>query len=138
MGRETTGYFEKLANLVRYYIIVMTEKAGSGHPTSSLSAVELTTALMFGGFFRYDADRPALPNNDRFVLSKGHASPLLYALWAAAGRLTEEDLLRVPHLRQSPGGPSDAPFPLRGGSDGFPRPGPFRRRRHGSERKISR
>jgi transketolase len=94
MGRETTGYFEKLANLVRYYIIVMTEKAGSGHPTSSLSAVELTTALMFGGFFRYDADRPALPNNDRFVLSKGHASPLLYALWAAAGRLTEEDLLR--------------------------------------------
>ena len=92
MGRETAGYLEKLAKLVRYYIIVMTEKAGSGHPTSSLSAVELTTALMFGGFFLYDADRPALPNNDRLVLSKGHASPLLYALWAVAGRVTEEEL----------------------------------------------
>ncbi len=93
MAREA-GYLEKLANLIRYYIIVMTEKAGSGHPTSSLSAVELTTALMFGGFFLYDPDRPGLPNNDRFVLSKGHASPLLYALWAAAGRLKEEDLMK--------------------------------------------
>jgi transketolase len=94
MGREATGYLEGLAKLIRYYIIVMTEKAGSGHPTSSLSAVELATALMFGGFFLYDPDRPALPNNDRLVLSKGHASPLLYALWAAAGRVTEEELLR--------------------------------------------
>jgi transketolase len=92
MARETAGYLEKLAKLVRYYIITATTKAGSGHPTSSLSAVELTTGLMFGGFFLYDPDRPALPNNDRFVLSKGHASPLLYALWAAAGRITEEEL----------------------------------------------
>ena len=94
MARETAGYLEKLAKLVRYYIITMTTKAGSGHPTSSLSAVELTTGLMFGGFFLYDPDRPALPNNDRFVLSKGHASPLLYALWAVAGRITEEELLQ--------------------------------------------
>ena len=94
MAREAAGYLEKLAKLVRYYIIVMTSKAGSGHPTSSLSAVELTTALMFGGFFLYDPDRPALPNNDRLVLSKGHASPLLYALWAVAGRVTEEELLQ--------------------------------------------
>jgi transketolase len=49
---------------------------------------------MFGGFFLYDPDRPALPNNDRFVLSKGHASPLLYALWAVAGQVTEEELLQ--------------------------------------------
>ena len=94
MARETAGYLEKLAKLVRYYIITATTKAGSGHPTSSLSAVELTTGLMFGGFFLYDPDRPALPNNDRFVLSKGHASPLLYALWAVAGQVTEEELLR--------------------------------------------
>jgi transketolase len=94
MARETAGYLEKLAKLVRYYIITATTKAGSGHPTSSLSAVELTTGLMFGGSFLYDPDRPALPNNDRFVLSKGHASPLLYALWAVAGRITEEELLR--------------------------------------------
>ncbi len=94
MVRETTGYLEKLAKLVRYYIIVATTRAGSGHPTSSLSAVELTTGLMFGGFFHYDPDRPALPNNDRFVLSKGHASPLLYALWTVAGCITEEELLQ--------------------------------------------
>jgi transketolase len=94
MARETAGYLEKLAKLVRYYIITSTTKAGSGHPTSSLSAVELTTGLMFGGVFLYDPDRPALPNNDRFVLSKGHASPLLYALWAVAGRVTEEELLQ--------------------------------------------
>jgi len=94
MARETAGYLEKLAKLVRYYIITATTKAGSGHPTSSLSAVELTTGLMFGGFFLYDPDRPALPNNDRFVLSKGHASPLLYALWAVAGQVTEEELLQ--------------------------------------------
>lgn len=94
MARETAGCLEKLAKLVRYYIITATTKAGSGHPTSSLSAVELTTGLMFGGFFLYDPDRPTLPNNDRFVLSKGHASPLLYALWAVAGQVTEEELLR--------------------------------------------
>jgi transketolase len=94
MARGTAGYLEKLAKLVRYYIITATTKAGSGHPTSSLSAVELTTGLMFGGFFLYDPDRPALPNNDRFVLSKGHASPLLYALWAVAGQVTEEELLQ--------------------------------------------
>ncbi len=92
MARQAPGYLEKLAKLVRYYIITMTSKAGSGHPTSSLSAVELTTGLMFGGFFLYDPGRPALPNNDRFVLSKGHASPLLYALWAVAGQVTEEEL----------------------------------------------
>ena len=94
MARETAGYLEELAKLVRYYIITATTKAGSGHPTSSLSAVELATGLMFGGFFLYDPDRPALPNNDRFVLSKGHASPLLYALWAVAGQVTEEELLQ--------------------------------------------
>ena len=51
MARETAGYLEKLAKLVRYYIITVTTKAGSGHPTSSLSAADLMTALMFGGFF---------------------------------------------------------------------------------------
>ena len=74
----------RLAALIRYLILVATTEAGSGHPTSSLSAVELMTALMFGGFFRYDPDHPELPNNDRLIFSKGHASPLFYALWAAA------------------------------------------------------
>lgn len=93
MDREAIEYLERLAKLVRYYILVATTKAGSGHPTSSLSAADLITTLMFGGFFLYDAARPHLANNDRFVLSKGHASPLLYALWTVAGQVTEEELL---------------------------------------------
>ncbi len=84
---------EKLARLIRYYILVCTTEAGSGHPTSSLSATDLMTALLFGGFFRFDADRPDLPNNDRLIFSKGHASPLFYALWTAAGHVTEKELM---------------------------------------------
>jgi len=83
----------KLAALLRYYILRATTAAGSGHPSSSLSAVELLTALVFGGIFRYDPDRPQHPNNDRLIFSKGHASPLLYALWVAAGKLTGEELI---------------------------------------------
>jgi len=84
---------QELAALLRYYILAATTAAGSGHPTSSLSAVELMTALVFGGFWRYDPDRPQHPNNDRLIFSKGHASPLLYALWVAAGKLSGEDLV---------------------------------------------
>ena len=83
---------EKLAKLIRYFILLSTTEAGSGHPTSSLSAADLMAGLLFGGAFRFDADKPEHPNNDRLLFSKGHASPLFYALWAAAGRLTEEEL----------------------------------------------
>ncbi len=86
---------EKIGKLVRYYILESTTEAGSGHPTSSLSAVELTTTLMFGGFFKFDADNPKNPNNDRLLFSKGHASPLLYSLWALAGKVSEEELLTL-------------------------------------------
>lgn len=86
-------HLEKLARLVRYQILAMSTEAGSGHPTSSLSAVELMVGLLFGGVFRFDPDRPAHPNNDRLIFSKGHASPLFYALWAAAGRVSEAELL---------------------------------------------
>jgi transketolase len=84
---------ERLARLIRYYILVCTTEAGSGHPTSSLSATDLMAALLFDGFFRYDADHPEHPNNDRLIFSKGHASPLFYALWTAAGKVTEEELM---------------------------------------------
>ncbi|HZV47886.1 MAG TPA: transketolase [Thermodesulfovibrionales bacterium] len=86
------GILNKIAQLVRYFIISSTTAAGSGHPTSSLSATDLMTALLFGGFFRFDLDHPGYPNNDRLLFSKGHASPLYYALWTAAGKLTENDL----------------------------------------------
>jgi transketolase len=81
---------EELTALMRHYILTATTAAGSGHPTSSLSAVELMTALLFGGIFRYDPDRPHFPNNDRLIFSKGHATPLFYSLWVAAGKLAGE------------------------------------------------
>jgi transketolase len=91
--KEKIRELEELAKLIRFYILTATTHAGSGHPTSSLSATELMTGLLFGGAFRYDTANPRHPNNDRLVFSKGHASPLLYALWAAAGALSEEDLM---------------------------------------------
>ncbi len=85
-------HLEKISVLMRYYILSMTTEAGSGHPTSSLSAVELMCGLCFGGVFKYNPSEPSYPNNDRLIFSKGHASPLFYALWAAAGLLTEDEL----------------------------------------------
>jgi transketolase len=84
---------ESIAKLIRYYSLVMSTEAGSGHPTSSLSAADLMTGLLFGGTFRYDLDDPHNPNNDRLVFSKGHASPLFYSLWAATGKVTEKELM---------------------------------------------
>ncbi|MFC1653998.1 transketolase [Patescibacteria group bacterium] len=86
---------ESLSKLVRSYILRSTTKAGSGHPTSSLSAVELMVGLMFGGGFKYDLKNPSYHNNDRLIFSKGHASPLLYSLWSVAGALSEEQLMTL-------------------------------------------
>ena len=92
VAADKTTTLRKLATLVRYYILTMTTQAGSGHPTSSLSATELMVGLLFAGAFHYQVKDPKHPNNDRLIFSKGHASPLLYALWAAAGVLDESDL----------------------------------------------
>ncbi|MBI4196266.1 MAG: transketolase [Deltaproteobacteria bacterium] len=80
-----------LARLVRYYILTSTTEAGSGHPTTSLSATDLMTTLFFK-YLRFDLARPAMPNNDRLIFSKGHAAPLYYALFAAAGKLSQEQI----------------------------------------------
>ena len=66
--------------------------AGSGHPSSSMSAADLM-AVLLARYLRYDWDRPDNPANDHFVLSKGHASPLLYAMYLAAGVIGEEELM---------------------------------------------
>ncbi len=86
---------EKLAKLIRYWSLVSTTEAGSGHPTSSLSAADLMTGLLFGGAFRFDADMPKHPNNDRLIFSKGHASPLFYSLWLAAGKVTGQEMMTL-------------------------------------------
>jgi len=93
MAGKKIELLKKLAALIRYYILVSTTEAGSGHPSSSLSATELMACLLFGGVFRFDIDHPKRPNNDRLIFSKGHASPLFYALWAAAGEVSESELM---------------------------------------------
>ena len=82
---------ENLAKLVRYYILRSTTEAGSGHPTSSLSATDIMTTLFFHKL-RFDLKNPAHPNNDRVIFSKGHASPLLYSLYAVAGVVGEKEI----------------------------------------------
>lgn len=89
------SYLTEIAKLLKYYILLSTTKAGSGHPTTCLSSVELMVSLLFGGFFHFDAENPNNPNNDRLIFSKGHAAPLLYSLWTVAGKLTEEELLTL-------------------------------------------
>ncbi|MBI4097695.1 MAG: transketolase [Candidatus Levybacteria bacterium] len=84
---------EKLARLVRYYCLLSTAAAGSGHLTSSLSAADLMTVLFFGGFFRFDPINPDFPNNDRVIFSKGHASSLLYSLWTVGEQISEDELV---------------------------------------------
>lgn len=84
-----------LTKRVCYNIITATTEAGSGHPSSSLSAAQLITTLFFGGYFKQDIKNFQNPQNDKFVLSKGHAAPLLYALYEAAGVLSQKELLSL-------------------------------------------
>jgi len=98
---------------VRRDIITSTTTAGSGHPTSSLSGVEVAVALYFGGVMRHDPKNPSWPQRDRFILSKGHAAPLLYAVLAQAGYFPREQLPTLrklgspleghPNMRRLPG-----------------------------------
>lgn len=81
----------RTATLLRRDSIEMTSHAGSGHPTTAMSAADLVAVLFFREM-RYEVDHPSNPNNDRFILSKGHGAPLLYAAWAAAGAFPAEHL----------------------------------------------
>ncbi|MGH7471322.1 MAG: transketolase [Longimicrobiales bacterium] len=82
--RDVTVLRER-ATVLRKHIVEMLAAAGSGHPGGSLSAVEIITALYFGGFLRYDPAQPEWPDRDRFILSKGHGVPVQYAALAEAG-----------------------------------------------------
>lgn len=86
------------ANTIRKDIIRMTTAAASGHPSSSLSATEVVTALYFGGFLNVDPQNPSDPKRDRFILSKGHACPVLYAAMAHRGYFPIEETLTLRKL----------------------------------------
>lgn len=83
-----------VANKLRIHSIRATNASNSGHPTSCCSAAEIVAALFFAEM-RYNPKKPNAPENDRFIMSKGHAAPLLYAAWAEAGFVKESDLLRL-------------------------------------------
>ncbi|HEX5474054.1 MAG TPA: transketolase [Vicinamibacterales bacterium] len=94
---STTASLESLRNIaaqLRIDSVKSTSEAGSGHPTSCLSAADVMSALFFSEM-RYDPQDPQNPDNDRFVLSKGHAAPILYAVWAEAGLFPRSDLLKL-------------------------------------------
>ena len=82
------------ATQLRIESVKATSEAGSGHPSSCCSAADIVAVLFFS-VMRYDPTNPKLPNSDRFVLSKGHAAPLLYAAWAEAGLFPKADLLKL-------------------------------------------
>jgi transketolase len=83
-----------IATRLRIDSVRSTTEAGSGHPSTCCSAAEIMAALFFGEM-RYDPSDPSNPDTDRFVLSKGHAAPILYAAWAEAGIIRREELLTL-------------------------------------------
>ena len=93
-NQDTIQALQSMANKLRVHSILATSEAGSGHPTSCMSAADLTAAVFFHAM-RYDVADPKNPVNDRFVLSKGHAAPLLYAAWAEAGAFSVDRLLTL-------------------------------------------
>lgn len=86
-----TQLIQEKAGRLRIHSIRATTAAGSGHPSSSTSAAEIVASLFFG-VMRYDPKSPGSPTNDVFILSKGHAAPVLYAAWAEAGLIPVEHL----------------------------------------------
>ncbi|MGH2695137.1 MAG: transketolase [Actinomycetota bacterium] len=95
---EDRSTLEGITRKLRRHIVASTTEAGSGHPSTSLSMVEIVTILYFGGVLRYDVNEPRHPDRDRFILSKGHGAPGLYAVLAVAGFFPEEDLLTLRKL----------------------------------------
>src|SRR4029077_11871671 len=83
-----------IATRLRIDSIRATSEAGSGHPTRCFSIADLTAALFFAEM-RFDPKDPHNPDSDRFVLSKGHAAPILYAAWAEAGAFDRAELLKL-------------------------------------------
>src|SRR5215212_4720758 len=94
INQETAGaeQWRALAQQLRVDSIRSSSGAGSGHPTSSMSAADLIAVLM-SKYLSYDFDEPENPNNDHLIFSKGHASPLLYSAYKAAGAISDEELM---------------------------------------------
>jgi len=94
MTPPSNNVLHNLATQLRIDSVRSTTEAGSGHPTTCLSAADILAVLFFDEL-RFDPKDPQHPEADRFVLSKGHAAPILYAAWAAVGAFPREDLMNL-------------------------------------------
>jgi len=94
MSNYTIPELENIANKLRLHVVEMTYAANSGHPGGSLSAADMMAALYFE-FLKHDPKNPQWEDRDRFVLSKGHVAPVLYAALAEAGYFPVEDLISL-------------------------------------------
>ncbi len=97
INQDVVESLQATANRIRIHSLISTAEAGSGHPTTCMSSAELIAAVFFHAM-RYDVANPRSPLNDRFVLSKGHAAPALYAAWAEAGAFPIERLITLRQL----------------------------------------
>lgn len=89
---QDLNQLRKKTEEMRYNLTAMMAYAGSGHPGGSLSVLEIMTTLYYGGVMKYDAKNPGAKDRDRFVMSKGHASPALYVILADLGYFPAEKL----------------------------------------------
>lgn len=104
---------QEMARTIRTDVLTMVHKAGSGHPGGSLSMAEVTAALYFGGIMKLDPKNPDWEGRDRFILSKGHAAPVIYSALARKGFFPVEELWTLrklgsslqghPHKHSTPG-----------------------------------
>ena len=94
MAECSVSELENIANKLRLHVVEMTYAASSGHPGGSMSSAELLSVLYFRSM-RHDPSNPAMPDRDRFILSKGHAAPILYSALAESGYFPKEDLLTL-------------------------------------------
>ena len=94
MPETSLDVLHNFATELRIDSVRSTTEAGSGHPTTCLSAAEIIAALFFAEM-RFDPHDPQHPDADRFVLSKGHAAPILYAAWAAAGAFPRDEVMKL-------------------------------------------
>ena len=126
---------QKMANEVRKDIITEVHSAKSGHPGGSLSAADVFTYLYFEEM-NIDPKDPKKPDRDRFVLSKGHTAPGLYAALAERGFFPKEDLVTLRHIGSHlQGHPCMQHTPGLDMSSGLPGPGHLRSGRHGAVRE---
>jgi len=113
LARRSLPELQTIATRLSRQIIEMTTRAKSGHPSSSLSMIDIATCLYFSGIMHHDPEQPSWPERDRFILSKGHAAPALYAALAEAGyfdpallttlRQIDSPVEGHPNMRRLPG-----------------------------------